>query len=636
MSISRFAKRSICAAVMAVVFIPLFAHAQLGGAEYIRDFSSIIAIQKDSTVRVEEHIQYDFAGSDKHGIFREIPYDYTTADGRSQKLDITAVNVIDENGTAYPYSLSNENGMLRIKIGDANALVSGEKTYIISYVVHNALTPYDSFDELYWNVTGDRWQVPIQNASTKILLPSLVSSNELRVACYRGIAGSKSSCTTTVNGNDSGVTSILFVGAMLHPSEGLTAAVGFPKNTVVFPSAWQEFVRKFLLTLIAAAVLVCAIIFALFISAKDALQNDGTIIAEYEPPQGLRPAEADVLVHGKAGLRTWPATVVDLAVRGYIKIEEDGSKKIMSPALVFGALGFFAIGVTVYFLVTDPQIIDAAIVGIFSFFIAVFIGTALRQGIPTMDYVLSRSDPKNATLLEAYEQKFLGTLFESGVLSTKALRTDIARSRKLRIGMIAIEKDLYTETATETKAYILDPETAKSRMGVCFLLVVVIFFILKLFAGGLIPSSFIFLHADATVALIELVIALFIAAYPFALRPRFNKEGSEERRQWLGFKLYLETAERYRLQNLTPETFEKYLPYAMIFEIEKKWAQTFQGLNVQAPTWYVGNSSGANFSPASFSSNFATSFSSSFASSGGSGGGGGAGGGGGGGGGGSW
>jgi uncharacterized membrane protein len=124
--------------------------------------------------------------------------------------------------------------------------------------------------------------------------------------------------------------------------------------------------------------------------------------------------------------------------------------------------------------------------------------------------------------------------------------------------------------------------------------------------------------------------------------PRLNKQGHILKEEWLGFKMYLETAERYRMQNLTPETFEKYLPYAMIFGVEKQWARAFETLNMQPPTWYVGSNaasvstgSGGGFSPSSFASGFSASFASSFASSGGggaSGGGGGAGGGGGGGG----
>ncbi|MBA3550959.1 DUF2207 domain-containing protein, partial [Patescibacteria group bacterium] len=108
-------------------------------------------------------------------------------------------------------------------------------------------------------------------------------------------------------------------------------------------------------------------------------------------------------------------------------------------------------------------------------------------------------------------------------------------------------------------------------------------------------------------------------------------------------KLYLQTAERHRVQNLTPDLFEKFLPYAMIYGIEKKWAKAFESLTMQPPNWYAGptytsfagtGGGSSGFSASAFSSSFSTSFVSAFATSsgtGGSGGGGSAGGGGGGG-----
>ena len=125
---------------------------------------------------------------------------------------------------------------------------------------------------------------------------------------------------------------------------------------------------------------------------------------------------------------------------------------------------------------------------------------------------------------------------------------------------------------------------------------------------------------------------------------RLSQEGRELREEWLGFKLYLGTAERDRLQKLTPDLFEKFLPYAMMFGIEKKWAKAFEGMQVAPPSWYHGaavgsfaggeGGSGGSFSAGAFSASFSSSFASAFSSSAGSGasGGGGAGGGGGGGG----
>src|SRR5690606_5391329 len=70
--------------------------------------------------------------------------------------------------------------------------------------------------------------------------------------------------------------------------------------------------------------------------------------------------------------------------------------------------------------------------------------------------------------------------------------------------------------------------------------------------------------------------------------PAKTEAGGKMLMEIKGFKMYLETAEKYRVQNLTPETFEKYLSYAMVFGIEKQWAEKFKNIYLTPPTWYEG------------------------------------------------
>lgn len=122
--------------------------------------------------------------------------------------------------------------------------------------------------------------------------------------------------------------------------------------------------------------------------------------------------------------------------------------------------------------------------------------------------------------------------------------------------------------------------------------------------------------------------------------PRRTKQGVLANEWAKGFKMYLHTAERYRVQKLTPELFSMFLPYAMVFGVEKEWADKFVDIIKEPPDWYQGYH--GTFSAVAFSSQIGSSFGrsasaathlpSSASSSSGFGGGGGAGGGGGGGG----
>ena len=57
-----------------------------------------------------------------------------------------------------------------------------------------------------------------------------------------------------------------------------------------------------------------------------------------------------------------------------------------------------------------------------------------------------------------------------------------------------------------------------------------------------------------------------------------------------------------RLKRMPPDTFEKYLPYAMALGVEHHWAQAFAGIIQNPPSWYVSPNGMTGFNPIFFSS----------------------------------
>src|SRR3989338_4689098 len=109
--------------------------------EHIKSFQSEITINKDGTIDVKETIVYDFSTLNKHGIYRDIPFIKTNQDGKKFELQLNNVSVTDENGRSYKFVKSwIDEKILRLKIGDANRLITGIHDYIISYKVSGALT----------------------------------------------------------------------------------------------------------------------------------------------------------------------------------------------------------------------------------------------------------------------------------------------------------------------------------------------------------------------------------------------------------------------------------------------------------------------------------------------------------------
>lgn len=147
------------AAALAMLFaaMPRDAHADEGWT--IERFAAQIAIQRDGSLLITESIDVDFAALVKHGIFREIPIEYSIpGDDKHRRIyGFEAVSVTDAAGKPWPYSQSRVGANVRLKIGDADRTISGKQSYRILYRVHDALNAFPDHDELYWNVNGPDW-----------------------------------------------------------------------------------------------------------------------------------------------------------------------------------------------------------------------------------------------------------------------------------------------------------------------------------------------------------------------------------------------------------------------------------------------------------------------------------------------
>lgn len=546
---------------------------------------TIYTINADSTVSVQEVQTFDFTG-EYHLGYRSLSLAKTDA--------ITDVSIIDGD-TQQPLQYSTQRldktdpkNWGRYTVFSENGSKNIEWYYsaadtthswIIRYTLHGAISFYKDHDELYWNAFTGLG-APVKALEVTVVAPAAITMPQ----------------ATFYSKGEHRVVSDRQGGAIYHftaydfaANEPATFAVGWQKGLVSKSAYWRDWFRINGLTLLSIIVFAASIIFAFlhwyFIEHRP--NRARAIVPQYAPPKELPPAMADLLIHERLTRRSWSATVVDLSTRGYLTITEEKSSR-----LSFGK-----------------------------------------------DYLISRADTTDLTKLRAYELKFLQTIAPpSGKpFSTRELRRNHQKAQKVYDSMQRIEQLIEKEIQDVTHAYE-KTLAAERRNGVLLLLIFVPYFL---------GIAFIVEMADVSLSLMISLFLLIAAAamviHRLFIDARLNASGRVLRTDWLGFKMYLETAERYRLQNLTPDTFEKYLPYAMVFGVEKKWARAFESISMPPPRWYsgsaagfvAGTSSGGGFSPSGFVSGFSASFSSTFASSGGggaSGGGGGAGGGGGGGG----
>jgi len=212
---------AVIAVLGAIIFFATFS----GRNESVDLFDAEITVNDDGSVNVTETIQYNSDGIIKHGILRNIPL--LSYSGKT--LDISEISIKDENGLDYPYAQSRQGSEIFWKIGDPNTTFSGEKTYVISYKIQNSLGFFDEYDEIYWNVTGNEWPFSIKKAIARVILPAGVTASQY--SCYEGLSGEKNKCSSVVKEDGT----IEFESGELGLGEGMTVAVGFPKDNVEYP-----------------------------------------------------------------------------------------------------------------------------------------------------------------------------------------------------------------------------------------------------------------------------------------------------------------------------------------------------------------------------------------------------------------
>jgi uncharacterized membrane protein len=304
---------------------------------YVKDFSAEIKVNLDSSLDITEVIIADCGDlENKHGIFRTLPTKYKTEEGE-YILPTTLRSITDENNEAYEYSKEREADTIIYKIGDEDVEVKGENTYIIKYKVENAVrTERNSYDELYWNILGNFWNMEIDNFRAKIIFPQEIKKENLDIDYYAGILGSKSKAGFNyiwLNDNELEFRSSNTIGTRT----GLTLSATFPKD-IVTPYQYSPRQRFFLAintTILKYIIPLIFLLLALFIWFKFGRNPkvNKPLIAEYEPPENLSPIEIGSLLNkGWRNKASIPATIINLAVKGYLKIEKIEKKGIFSTA----------------------------------------------------------------------------------------------------------------------------------------------------------------------------------------------------------------------------------------------------------------------------------------------------------------
>lgn len=303
----------------------------------ISQFNSDLNIQPDSKIDVTETITADFTNAfSKHGLLRYIPVSYQDRNYQRMNIRFTLVSVTDEKGTPYEVATTPDGDNIDLKIGSADVEVTGQiKTYVIKYQLQRGINTFPDHDELFWNSTGNGWEVPISHSITTITIPNGANKEALKAICYTG-----SGYSTAQDCDSEIVDSHTFRFTTKHalgPEQGISVAASFPKGLVTFPNP-SIYILWFIEDNWGYLIPLLVLLYCFYSwnkNGRDPKATHPTIMPEYEAPDGLSPAEIGTLLDDKVDTQDITSGIIDLATRGYLKIIEKKEKKFLGEKVTY-------------------------------------------------------------------------------------------------------------------------------------------------------------------------------------------------------------------------------------------------------------------------------------------------------------
>ncbi len=536
---------------LVLALTPLFAapaHADANDFSYA-SWDAQYRLSRDADGRaalaVTETLVADFPAFDQnHGIIRGLPTWYQGA-----PLGLHVVSITDGSGTAVPYDDSEtDDGERQLKIGDPDSYAHGRTTYVIRYTLRDVVhRPTDRrIDEWYWNLLPLRSEQPIAHFSARLTLsPEVDAALTGAPSCYAGAIGSTTPCTLDRGSGDG------FVVTRDELAAGTGVTVAFPMKAGTFaqsparqPDPMTD-VAPYPVAGLGALLAVGGPILGIALLRRSGRRSGrGVVVAQYDVPDALPPVLA-AEIEGRKPVAD-AAEIVHLAVRAAIRISDGESKPVLElrdPSLA-------------------PDPLDAE--ALQALFPADPVGTVLHLEVPNDGLVARLGALSGSARIAAFQRGLL--VRRRSVLAVVLSAVGLAAG----LGAIALAV----------------PGVAVGR-----------------------PAAI----AAFVVAIVASAVAVVALLASLPRRAVLTPQGAETREYLLGVREYIRLAEADRIRMLQSYRgaerradgeadvivlYERLLPYAMLFGMEREWGQVlavhYENDHI-VPAWYLGYS-GASFS----------------------------------------
>jgi uncharacterized membrane protein YgcG len=591
----------------------------LGQTERILSYDSRIALHENGDLTVRETIQVAAAGDKiRRGIYRDFPTKYRDKNNTNYVVGFQPVEVLRDGLTENFRTEKISNGV-RLTIGSQNVFLDpGVYTYTITYQTDHQLGFFRKYDELYWNVTGNGWGFAIEKASATVELPENIRGRVLDTKAWTGVKGSENSAFR------------MDVSAWplprfettreLAPGEGLTIVVSWPKGLIPEPS-WKDKTARTLRNNAGSgmALIGVLLLLAYYMTVWIKVGRDpekGSIVPQFSAPEGMSPAAVRYVSEMGYDHKTFASALLSMAVKGFLKIRENSGvytltrqkddASDLSPEERKMAEALLPQKGSIELKQTNHAVIQRAL-------------QELKNTLKTRF---------NKTHFFTNTGYFVpGILFSIVLLAASTLSFGNAEAGFLTVWLSIWSGGVIVLIVIVVRAWkdVFEGRgKASSAVGALF----ITFFSIPFFAGEAFGLYGLWNNTSPVLmASLAAMVAMNILFHHLLKAPTLLGRRTLDKIE--GFKMYLGTAEKERLKwtvpvDKTPETFERFLPYALALGVEQEWAEKFSDVLAAAgredstssyhPVWYQGSSL-KSFNPSSFATSFGGSLSSAISSS---------------------
>jgi uncharacterized membrane protein len=561
---------------------------------YIESYNVDINVSSDNSYNIKETIVAYF-NKEKHGIIRNIPTrnTVTRTDGstNTNRAKITNVNVNEK------YSLSRGANDVKIKIGDADTFLTGRHTYQISYTYNIGNDKLKDADEFYLNLIGNQWDTNINKLTFTITMPKDFDTNKIGFSAGKyGTSGILDDGYFNYSVKNNVITGTY--NKRLPPNNGFTVRI-------TLPDGYFE-KQKLKITIFDFIAICLPIIFAIIAFFEwEKYGKDEKIVEtiEFNPPDNMNSLDVAYAYKGKANSNDVVSLLIYLANKGYIKIkvEETGSKLLKSKS----------------YKIIEVKKYDGNDENERLFLERLFKnGTIYRTENNNVFRCVTKSDLEerfyktvNEIIDNENTSEFKNKIFEKGVWNRakKIIILSLLVILTMSIGPLLNGTKIKTTVIANlvliaiTMLFYLFALSSKfnnTRIKNIIIAFVISFFTLFYLVFALLYKTvneiIINMNILGLTELVIQIISLIFIMILVTLMKRRTKYGTEVLGRILGFKTFLKTAEKEKLEmlvNQDPEYFYNILPYAYVLGVSDEWIKNFETISLMPPEWYVGNNS---------------------------------------------